>query len=92
MITSRLTPPAEVEGTEVDGAKGVGGATNPDHFERNYALLHLTVMASMAHITWKWSETGKGIEKWRKIVMIAKEKMSLSWVIVSICTSMVIEL
>ena len=36
----------------------------------------------MAHMTKKWSEEGKGTEKWRKICMIAEGKMSLSWVAV----------
>ena len=36
MIASRVTPPAEEEGAEVDGAEGVGGAADPDHLERNY--------------------------------------------------------
>jgi len=52
MIASRVTPPPEVEGAKVDGAEGVGGAANPDLLERNCALLHLTVAASIAHITW----------------------------------------
>ena len=30
MIASRVTPPAEVEGAEVDGVEGVGGATVPN--------------------------------------------------------------
>ena len=29
MITSRVTPPVEEEGVEVDGAEGVGGAAVP---------------------------------------------------------------
>ena len=32
----------------------------------------------MAHMIVKWSEEGKGTEKWRKILMIAEGKMSLS--------------
>ena len=32
----------------------------------------------MAHIKEKWSEAGKGMEKWRKILVIAEGKMSLS--------------
>ena len=70
MIVSRVIPPAEVEGAEVDGAEGVGEAAVLDLLERNYASFRLTVATSMAHITWKWSETGKGIEKWRKILLI----------------------
>ena len=33
----------------------------------------------MAHMTVKWSEEGKGTEKWCKILVIAEGKMSLSW-------------
>ena len=41
----------------------------------------------MAHMTWKWLETGKGTEKWRRILVIAEGKMSLSRIVVSIYTS-----
>ena len=43
----------------------------------------------MAHITGKWSEEGKGIEKWHKIRMIAEGKMSLSRIAVSLYTSII---
>ena len=89
MIASKVTPPAEVEGTEVDEAEAVGGVADPDHLEQNCASLHLTVAASMAHIAWKWSETGKGTKKWRKILMIVEGKISLSRVTVSLCTFMI---
>ena len=89
MITLRVIPPAEEEGVEVDGAEGVGRAVNPDPLERSYASLRLMVVASMTHITWKWLDIGKGTEKWRKILMIAEGKMSLSWVAVSLYTSMI---
>ena len=88
MIALRVTPPAEEKGARVDGAEDVGGATISDHLERSYASLHLKVAASMAHMTWKWSETGKGIEKWRRILVIAEGKMSLSQVAVFLYTSM----
>ena len=77
MIALRVTSPVEEEGAEVDGAEGVGGVADPDRLERSYNSLHLTVAASMAHMTWKWLETGKGTEKWRKILVIAEGKMSL---------------
>ena len=53
MIASRVTPFAEEEEIEVDGAKGVGGATNLDCLERSYVLLCLTAAASTSHIAWK---------------------------------------
>ena len=40
--------------------------------------LRFTVTAPMAHMKVKWLDKGKGIEKWRKILVIAEEKMSLS--------------
>ena len=43
MIVSRVTPPAEVEGAEVDGAERVGGVVGLDCLDRNCASLHLTV-------------------------------------------------
>ena len=89
MITSRVTPPAEEKGVEVDGAEGVGGAAVLDCLECSCTSLLLMVAASMAHITWKWLETRKGIEKWCKILVIAKGKMSLSRVAISLCTSMI---
>ena len=88
MIALRVTPPAKEEGVEVDGAEGVGEAANLDHLECSYTSLHLMVAASMAPITWKWSDTGKGTEKWSKILVIVEGKMSLSQVIVSLYTSM----
>ena len=78
MKASRVTPPTEVKGVEVDEAEGVGGVIILDCLDRNCTSLRLMVAASMAHITEKWSETGKGIEKWHKIRVIAKGKMSLS--------------
>ena len=88
MITSMVTPLAEEEGAEVDGAEGVRGAVDPDRLERSCASLHLTIAASMAPITWKWSDTGKGIEKWCKILVIAEGNISLSQVTKSLYTFM----
>jgi len=62
MIASKVTPPTEEEGAEVNGAEEVGGVAVLDRLERSCASLHLTVAVSMAHMIWKWSETGKGIE------------------------------
>ena len=78
MIALRVTPPVEVEGAEVDGVEGVGRAAILDRLERNCTSLCLTVATSIAPMTWKGSDTGKGTEKWRKIRVIAKGKMSLS--------------
>ena len=47
------------------------------------------VAASMAHMIEKWSKEGKGTEKWHKIRVIAKGKMSLSWVAISLNTSII---
>ena len=60
MIASRVTPPVEEEGAEVEGAEEVGGVAVPDRLECSCASLRLMVAASMAHMTWKWLETGKG--------------------------------
>ena len=89
MIALGITLLAEEEGADVDGAEGVGGAADLDCLEQNYALLHLTVAASIAPITWKWSNKGKGIKKWRKILVIAEGKMSLSRVAKSLYTFMI---
>ena len=62
------------------------------HIEPPRLKLHLAPFnstASMAHIMWKWSNTGKGTENWRKILVIAERKMSLSQVTVSLCTFMI---
>ena len=82
MMFSRVTLPVDEEGVDVDGAEEDGGIAIPDRLEPSCASLHLTVAASIAHMTWKWSEMGKGTEKWCKILVIAEGKMSLSWVVV----------
>ena len=41
----------------------------------------------MAHMIEKWSEEGKGTEKWHRIRVVAKGKMSLSRVAISLYTS-----
>ena len=88
MMSSRVTLLVEEEEVDVDRAVEAGGIVVPNRLECSYALLHLTVAASMAHRTWKWSKTGKGTEKWRKILVIAEGKMSLSRAAVSLYTSM----
>ena len=68
MMSPSDTSLKEEEGADVDGAdrneaEWEGGATKSDCCDLNYALLRLTIAASMAHMTEKWSEEGKGIEK-----------------------------
>ena len=75
-------------GADVDGVEGVGGAADPDHLDRNCASLHLMVVVSIAPITEKWLDKGKGTKKWCKILVIAEGKMSLSWVTESLYISM----
>ena len=87
MMSSRVTPLVDEEGVDVDGAIATGGITILNCHERSCTLLCLTVAASMAPITWKWSEMGKGTEKWHRILVIAKVKMSLSRVVVSLYMS-----
>ena len=87
MMSSRVTPPEEEKGADVDEVEEVGGAIIPDRLERSCASLRLIIAASMSYMTWKWSETGNGIEKWHKILVITEGKMSLSWVAVSLYTS-----
>ena len=52
MIASRVTPPAEDKGAEVDGAVEARGAVVSvwGYLERSCAILRLMVAASMAHI------------------------------------------
>ena len=69
---------ADVDEAYQDGAEREGGTTDPNCLNLNCASLCLTVTASMAHIKLKWSDTGKGTEKWHIILVIAKGKMSLS--------------
>ena len=78
---------ADVDGADRDGAEREGRAIESVCRDLNCALLRLTVAVFMAHMTEKWAEEGKGTEKWHKIHMIAKGKMSLSWVVISLYTS-----
>ena len=88
MMSSRVTLLIKEKEVDVDGAIEVGGIAILDHLERSYTSLRLMVAASMAHMTWKWLETRKVTEKWRRILVIAEGKMSLSRVTVSLYTSM----
>ena len=76
----------DVDGTDRDGAEREGGAAKSVYRDVNCASLCLTVAASMAHMIEKWVEEGKGTEKWRKILVIAERKMSLSRVAVPLNT------
>ena len=87
IMSSKVTLPVEEEGTNVDEAVERGIAVL-DRLKCSCASLHLMVAVSMAHITWKWSETGKGTKTWHRILVIAKGKMSLSQVAISLHTSM----
>ena len=51
---------ADVDGVEQDRAEREGGAAESDCHDVNCASLCLTVAASMAHMTKKWSKKGKG--------------------------------
>ena len=89
MMSPRVTSPIEAEGANMDGAErdGVergGGAAEFDYRDLNCTLIRLTVAYIMAHMMEKWSEEGKGIEKWHRIRMIAEGKMSLSRVAISL--------
>ena len=82
-MSSRGISPVEEEGADVDGAdqdgtKREGGDTDPNCLDLNCAFLRLMVAASMAHIKEKGLNVGKRTEKWRKILMIAEGKISLS--------------
>ena len=54
MMSSRVTPPEEEKGVDVDEVEEVGEAVVPDRLERSCASLRLTIAASMSHMTWKW--------------------------------------
>ena len=78
---------ANVDGADQDGVEQEGEAAEFDCRDLNCTPLRLTVVASMAHMTEKWSEEGKGTKKWQKIRVIAEGKMSLSRVAISLYTS-----
>ena len=63
---------ADVDGVDRDGAERDGGVVDPDYLDLNCTSLCLTVATSMANMTEKWVEEGKGTKKWHKILVIAK--------------------
>ena len=67
-----------MDGVERDEDEREGGVAESDYLDRNSASLHFTIVVSMAHMKVKWSDKGKGTEKWRKILVIVEGKMSLS--------------
>ena len=77
MTSASVTSPIVEEGADVDGAEREGGSAESDCLDRNCASLCFTIVASMTHMKVKWLE-GKGIKKWRKILIIVEGKMSLS--------------
>ena len=80
---------ADMDGADRDGAEREEGANESNCCDLNCASRRLTVAASMAHMTEKWSEEGKGTGKWHKIRVIVEGKISLSWVAVSLNTSII---
>ena len=78
-----------MDGADQDGTKREGGVVDPDCLDLNCAFLRLTVAASIAHIKEKGLNVGKRTEKWRKILMIAEGKISLSRDAESLWTSMI---
>ena len=81
MMSPSDTSLEEEEGADVDGAKRDGarqeGGVESGCRDLNYASLRFTVVASMAHMKMKWSDTGKWMEKWHKIFVIAEGKMNI---------------
>ena len=55
-----------------------GGSVESCCHDLNCTSLHFTVAASMAHMKVKGLDAGEGTKKWRKILVIAEVKMSLS--------------
>ena len=60
MIASRVTPPAEEEGAEVDGAEGVGGAAVLNCLERTCTSLRLMVARVYGTHNMEVVRNGKG--------------------------------
>ena len=78
-----------MDGADRDRVEREGGAAESDCRDLNYTSLRLMVAATMAHMTKNWSEEGKGTEKWHKIHVIAKGKMSISRIAISLYTSII---
>ena len=67
----------DVGRTERDGVGREGGVESC-YRNLNCASLRFTVATSIAHMKVKGLDMGEGMEKWRKILVIAEEKISLS--------------
>ena len=82
MMSPRVTLPEEEGGADVGRAERDGvdreGGTKSCCCDLNYASLRFMVAAFMAHMKVKGLDAGKGTKKWRKILVIAEGKMSLS--------------
>ena len=63
MTSPRVTSPEKNEGADRDGAEREVEAAESDCLARSYASLRLKITYSMAHITGKLLEEGKGTEK-----------------------------
>ena len=82
-MSPKDTSLVEEEGVDVvwaewDGVGREGGIRSCCH-DLNYASLRFTVAASLAHMKVKGLDMEEQTEKWRKILVIAEGKMSLSW-------------
>ena len=66
----------DADGVNWDGAEQEEGAAESVCRDRSWASLRLTIAYSMAHMMEKWSDKGKGTEKWRKILVIAEDRKS----------------
>ena len=83
MLSPKNTSLKEEEGANVSQAErdGVGQEGGVESYcnDQNYASLCFMVAVFMAHKKVKGSDAGEGTEKWRKFLVIAEGKMSLSW-------------
>ena len=68
---------ANVDRAEQDGVRWEGGVESCCR-DLNCTSLRFMIAASMAHMKAKGLDAGKGTEKWHKILVIAKGKISLS--------------
>ena len=83
MMSPKDTSLEEEEGADMGQAKQDGveqeGGVESYCRDLNCASLRFTIAVSMAHMKVKGSDVREGTEKWRKILVIVKGKMNLSW-------------